>query len=219
MTRIDRAPRVEPPLVPVIVLLLLLALSFVHASAVIVTPSPADVQRAMKLAGEPPAARARFHALYTTPIKDSIIRDIEVLTEFRRTVIATEDALTRGDWAVAHGAGSLGGRTIADIVAPWRRMVTIVANLQFPAMHTYVSIPRCDVTLGGTPILAAIDRRTIPLSSLPYSSRGTIVTSLVGANIEVDFDAGPVGQTSRSAVVTCDGKDVARAVIDFSRMP
>jgi hypothetical protein len=200
------------------VLLLLLALSFVRAGAVIVTPSPADIQRAMKLAGEPEAARAKFHAPYITPIQNSIIRDIEVLTEFRRTVIATEDALKRGDWAVAHGASSLGGRTIADAVAPWRRVVTIVANLQFPAMHTYVSIPRCDVTLGGTPILAPIDRRTTPLSSLPYSSRGRMVTSLVGATIEVDLDAGPVGQTSRSAVVTCDGKDVARAVIDFSRL-
>jgi hypothetical protein len=217
MTRTERAPRVEPHPVPVIVLLV--TLSFVRAGAVIVAPSAADVQRAMKLAGEPEAARARFHAPYITPIKNSIIRDIEVLTEFRRTVIATEDALKRGDWAVAHGASSLGGRTIADVVAPWRRIVTIVANLQFPPMHTYVSIPRCDVTVGGTPILAPVDRRITPRSSLPYSSRGTTVTSLVGATIEVDFDAGPVGETSRSAVVTCDGKGVASAVIDFNRLP
>jgi hypothetical protein len=217
MTRIDRAPRVEPH--PVLVIVLLVTLSFARAGAVIVAPSAADIQRAMKLAGEPEAARARFHAPYITPIKNSIIRDIEVLTEFRRTVMATEDALKRGDWAVAHGASSLGGRTIADVVAPWRRIVTIVANLQFPAMHTYVSIPLCDVTVGGTPILAAVDRRTTPRSSLPYSSRGTTVTSLVGATIEVDFDAGPVGETSRSAVVTCDGKGVASAVIDFNRLP
>jgi hypothetical protein len=216
MTSGDQASRVEPH--PVLAIVVIVALSFVRAGAVIVTPSPADTQRAMKLAGEPEASRARFHALYTTAIKDSIIRDIEVLTEFRRTVMATEEALKRGDWAVAHGATSLGGRSVADIVAPWRRMVTVVANLQFPAMHTYVSIPRCEVTLDGTPILAAVDRRTTPLSSLPYSSRGTIVTSLVGATIEVDFDAGPVGQTSRSTVVTCQGKDVARAVIDFSRL-
>jgi hypothetical protein len=217
MTRTDRAPRVEPH--PLLVIVLLVTLSFVRAGAVIVAPSAADVQRAMKLAGEPEAARARFHAPYITPIKNSIIRDIEVLTEFRRTVIATEDALKRGDWAIAHGASSLGGRTIADVVAPWRRIVTIVANLQFPPMHTYVSIPRCDVTVGGTPILAPVDRRTTARSSLPYSSRGTTVTSLLGATIEVDFDAGPVGETSRSAVVTCDGKGVASAVIDFNRLP
>jgi len=197
---------------------LLVAFSIARAGAVIVTPSPADTQRAMKIAEDPVAARARFHASYITAIRDSIIRDIEVMTEFRRTVMATEDALKRGDWAVAHGTSSLGGRSIADIVAPWRRMVTVVANLQLPAMHTYVTIPRCEVTVDGTPILAAVDRRTTPLSSLPYSSRGTMVTSLVGATIEADFDAGPVGQTSRSVVVTCDGKDVARAVIDFSRL-
>jgi hypothetical protein len=217
MTRTDRAPRVVPHAVLVIVLLV--TLSFMRAGAVIVAPSAADIHRAMKLAGEPEAARARFHAAYITPIQNSIIRDIEVLTEFRRTVIATEDALKRGDWAIAHGASSLGGRTISDVVAPWRRIVTIVANLQLPAMHTYVSIPRCDVTVGGTPILAPVDRRTTPRSSLPYSVRGKTVTSLVGATIEVDFDAGPVGETSRSAVVTCDGKGVASAVIDFSRLP
>ena len=217
MIRTDRAPRPGPH--PVLVIVLLVTLSFVRAGAVIVAPSAADMQRAMKLAGEPEASRARFHAPYVTPIKNSIIRDIEVLTEFRRTVIATEDALKRGDWAVAHGASSLGGRTIADVVAPWRRIVTIVANLQLPAMHSYVSIPRCDVTVGGTPILAPVDRRTTQRSSLPYSSRGTTLTSLVGATIEVDFDAGPVGETSRSAVVTCDGKGVASAVIDFDRLP
>jgi hypothetical protein len=216
MSRSDQAWHVEPRPVPVLVLLV--ALSLVRAGAVIVTPSPADTQRAMKLAADSEATRARFHASYTTPVGDSIIRDIEVLTEFRRTVMATEDALKRGDWAVAHGASSLDGRSVADIVAPWRRIVTIVANLRLPAMHTYVTIPRCDVTVDGTPILAPLDRRTTPLSSLPYSSRGTMVTSLVGATIEVDFDAGPVGQTSRSAVVTCERKDVARAIIDFSRL-
>lgn len=216
MTRSDQALRVEPH--PVLVTLLLVALSFVRAGAVIVAPSPAETQRAMKLAADTEAARARFHAPYSTPIRDSIIRDIEVMTEFRRTVMATEDALKRGDWAVAHGASGLGGRTVASVVAPWRRIVTIVANLRLPVMHTYVSIPRCEVTVDGTPVLAPIDRRTTPLSSLPYSSRGTMVTSLIGATIEVDFDAGPVGQTSRSAVVTCEGKDVARAVIDFSRL-
>jgi hypothetical protein len=216
MSRRAQAWHVEPN--PLLLAALLVALPFARAGAVIVTPSPADTQRAMKLAAESEATRARFHAPYITAVRDSIVRDIEVMTEFRRTVRATEDALKRGDWAVAHGASSLGGRSIADIVAPWRRIVTIVANLQLPAMHTYVTIPRCDVAVDGTPILAPVDRRTTPLSSLPYSSRGTTVTSLVGATIEVDFDAGPVGQTSRSAIVTCEGKDVARAMLDFSRL-
>jgi hypothetical protein len=212
----DQASRIEPR--PLVLLVLLVALSFARAGAVIVVPSPADTQRAMKLAADSAATRARFHAPYIAAVTDSIIRDIEVMTEFRRTVMATEDALERGDWAIAHGASSLGGRSIADIVAPWRRIVTIVANLQLPAMHTYVTLPRCEVTVDGTPILAPVDRRTTPLSSLPYSSRGTMVTSLVGATIEVDFDAGPVGQTSRSAAVTCEGKEVARAMLDFSRL-
>jgi hypothetical protein len=45
-----------------------------------------------------------------------------------------------------------------------------------------------------------------------------MTTSLVGALIEADFDAEAVGQTSRPAVVLCDGRDVARTTIDFGQL-
>jgi len=45
-----------------------------------------------------------------------------------------------------------------------------------------------------------------------------MTTSLVGALLEADFDAAAVGATSRDVVVICEGRDVARAAIDFSRL-
>jgi hypothetical protein len=199
-------------------LALFAALSIANAAAVNVTLSAADTQRALAAAGGTDAARAQFHKPYIFAITGSMIHEIQVLTPFRRTVMAAEDALKRGDWAVAHGARALDGRSVADSVKPWERKVTLVANLQFDGLHTYVSVPRCEVILDGLPVLTSLDRRTTPLSSQPFSSRGTTTTSLVGAVIEADFDAEGVAQTSRSAVVICNGKDIARASIDFSRL-
>ncbi len=180
--------------------------------------TPSDTQRALTVAGGTEAARGKFHAPYVLEVTHRLVRGLEVLTEFRRTVTAAENARTRGDWAVAHGARSLGGRGVEDTVKPWRKKVTIIATLQFDPMHTYVTVPNCEVMMGGMPVLASLDRRTIPLSSLPYSSRGVVTTSLVGATIEADFDADAVGQTTRSAVVMCEGRDVVRVEIDFSRL-
>ena len=188
------------------------------AAAVTVSLTQSDTRRALRLGDGAPAARAEFHAPYIIKVRNSIIHEIQVLTEFRRTVMATEDALKRGDWAVAKGARSLNGQGIDDVVKPWRGKVTLVATLQLDALHTYVAVPNCEVMMGGMPVVASLDRRATPRSSLPYSSRGTMTTSLVGAVIEADFDSAAVGQTSRDAVVICDGRDVARTPIDFSRL-
>jgi hypothetical protein len=200
-------------------LMLMLASAWVtETAAVNVSLSASDTQRALRMAGATEAVRARFHAPYTIPVRDSMIRDIQVLTEFRRTVLAAEDARRRGDWAVAQGARTAGGGGVEATVNPWRRKVTIVATLQFDGLHTYVTVPNCEVMMGGMPVVASLDRRISARSSLPYASRGGTTTSLVGAVIESDFDAEAVGQTSRSAVVLCDGRDVARTAIDFSQL-
>lgn len=187
-------------------------------AAVNVSLTPTDTRRALKVAGETDAARTKFHAPYVITVKHQVVRVLEVLTEFRRTVTAAENARRRGDWAVAQGAHSLDGRGVEDTVKPWRGKVTITATLQFDPLHTYVTVPNCEVMMGGMPVLASLERRTNPLSSLPYSSRGVTTTALVGATIEADFDSAAVGETSRSAVVMCEGRDLVRVDIDFSQI-
>jgi hypothetical protein len=189
-----------------------------RAGAVNVALTQADTQRALRLAGATDPARAQFHSSYTIAIKGSVIHQIQVLTDFRRIVLAAEDARRRGDWAVAQGARSLTGHGVEDVVKPWRGKVTITADLQLDPLHTYLAVPNCEVMMGGVPVVASIDRRTSPRSSLPYSNRGAMTTSLVGALLEADFDAAAIGTTSRDVVVMCEGRDVARTAIDFSRL-
>jgi hypothetical protein len=188
------------------------------AHAIAVSMSPADTQRALRLAAAADPVRASFHAPYTIRIKDSVIQNLEVLTPYRRTVIAAEDAAKRGDWAVAHGAQGLAGHGVEEAVKPWQQKVTILAALQLNAMHTFVNVPNCEIMMGGVPVIASLDRRMTPRSSRPYTNHGVTTTALLGALIEADFDAAGVGQTTRDVIVLCEGRDVARAAIDFSRL-
>jgi hypothetical protein len=207
------APSVGALLTALLVLVCLRPVTAVNAAL-----TQADTQRALRLAGAPEGARAQFHSPYIIAVKGSIIHEIQVLTEFRRTVLAAEDAFKRGDWAVAHGAASRTGHGVEDVVKPWRGKVTILADLHLDPLHTYVGVPNCEAMMAGVPVVASLERRTSPRSSLPYSSRGKTTTSLVGASLEADFDAAAVGTTSRDVVVMCEGRDVARTAIDFSRL-
>jgi hypothetical protein len=188
------------------------------AAAIAVSMSAVDTQRALRLAGAADPVRALFHAPYTIPVKDSVIQSLEVLTPYRRTVMAAEDAAKRGDWAVAHGAQGLSGHSVEETVKPWQQKVTIRATLQLNAMHTFVTVPNCEIMMGGLPVIASLDRRTTPVSSLPSTHHKVTTTALLGALIEADFDVAGVGQTTRDVVVLCEGRDVARAAIDFSRL-
>ncbi|MEP6594169.1 MAG: hypothetical protein ABJC51_10775 [Acidobacteriota bacterium] len=187
-------------------------------AAVNVQLSAADTQRALRLAGAADGARAQFHAAYVLPIRDSMIQEIQVLTEFRRTVLAAEEARRRGDWAVAQGARSLGGQGVEETVKPWRGIVTLSATLQLDALHTFVAVPNCELMLGGTPVVASAAQRTIPRSAVASPGRGATTTSLVGGTIESDFKTEAVAQESRLIVVLCDGREAARQAIDFSRL-
>lgn len=195
-------------------------LSAGQPGAAVVNPSlsAADTQRALRLGGAADAVRARFHAPYVAAIPGSVVSEIQVLTEFRRTVLAAEEARRRGDWTVAQGARGLSGQSVDDVVRPWRGKVTIAASLQLDALHTYVNVPACEVLMGGMPVIGSMDRRVTPRTSLPYASRGATTTSLVGALIEADFDAASLGETSRLVVVLCEGKEVARHAADFARL-
>lgn len=198
------------------------ALCAAHAappvSAVVPVLTPAEVQRALRLAAAPDAVRTRFHEPYVTAIPGSLVNRLDILTEFRRTVRLAEQARARGDWAIAQGARGTAGQSIDEQVRPWRGRVTVAATLQFDARHTYVTVPNCEVMLGGSPVVASIDRRTTPLSSAPAAGRGPGTTSLLGALVEADFDAGALAAATRVVTVLCDGREAARQSVDFARL-
>ncbi len=190
----------------------------VPLEAVTVHLTSADVRRALQLAGAAESTRAQFHAPYTAGVKSAMIQEIQILTEFRRTVLAAEDARRRGEWAVAQGARSLGGQSVDDVVRPWRGKVTLSATLQLDALHTFVAVPNCELMLGGTPVVASLAQRTTPRSAVATAGRGATTSSLVGAFIESDYSAEALAQESRLVVVLCDGHEVARQAVDFARL-
>ena len=46
-------------------------------------------------------------------VGDPVLEQIDIITEFRRYVMAAEEQLRLGNWTVARGSRSLGGRGIA----------------------------------------------------------------------------------------------------------
>lgn len=207
-----------PPVRRLLAAVLLAAAGAVPLKAVAVHLTAADVRRALQLAGAAESTRAQFHAPYIAAVRSTMIPEIEILTEFRRTVLAAEEARRRGDWAVAQGARSLGGQSVDDVVRPWRGKVTLSATLQLDALHTFVAVPNCELMLGGTPVVASLAQRTTPRSAVATVGRGPTSTSLTGALIESDYSAEMLAQEARLVVVLCDGREVARQAVDFARL-
>jgi hypothetical protein len=53
----------------------------------------ADITRAFAVANGSESRRASFHAAYVVDVADAVIEHLEVITEFRRFVLAAEDQL------------------------------------------------------------------------------------------------------------------------------
>src|SRR5687768_14901384 len=63
----------------------------------------ADLRRAVAIAVGSEGAREKFHVAYNVPLNDSTVEQVEVITEFRRFVLASEEQLGLGNWMLARG--------------------------------------------------------------------------------------------------------------------
>ena len=182
-------------------------------SALTVSLTNQDIERALRLGRSSERERAVFHARYVRPLQYSIVQKFEVITEFRRYVLKTEERGRLGDWLFAQGV-----RAAQEALRPWQGRVSVVAQLQFDPQNTYVSVPPFVLFVGGTPEVAPVEGHMTPLRSpaLPLGNRQS--TYLVGATIQVDFDAASFGQTQRPVSVILDGSERARVTIDFSAL-
>jgi hypothetical protein len=90
-----------------------------------------DISSALAVATGPEAARTLFHAPYILPVKDATIEQLEVITEYRRFVLAAEDELKAGNWMMARGGYDPKGRSLKDLLKPSAGQVSIRARLRF----------------------------------------------------------------------------------------
>ena len=169
-----------------------------------------ELQRAIKIGSGSDADRARFHSAYSVALRsaDPAIEQLEVLTEFRRVVIEAEDRLRKGDHMFGAGQAS-------NAIRPWHDKVTLVLRLKFHPQNVLVTVPSYELVIG--------DRGPAPLDvrRTPVYATGTTQkpgSSMYGATVEADFDVAAVGQTSRTVRVLLEGKELARATINFAQI-
>lgn len=181
--------------------------------AINVSPTNPDILRALRLGRSAEVERARFHARYVLPVQDPVVREIEVITEFRRFVLKTEERARLGDRMFAESV-----RLAQEALRPFRGRLSVIAHFQFGPLNTYTAVPAVVVLVGGRPEIDAIEGRVTPIWSFPFETRNGSSTYLVGATLEMDFDAMSVGQTERPVSVFLDGRELARVMIDFAKL-
>jgi hypothetical protein len=113
----------------------------------------AGIDEAMMLArGGDAAARARFHAGYRVNVARDAIDFVDVVSPFRRVVIATQQAAEGGD-------RRFGQRQAIEILRTAGGRLDVRVEMTFHPQNTYISVPDYSVVLVG-----ARDRSVKPQS-------------------------------------------------------
>lgn len=192
------------------------------AVALVAVLGNAEIERAQQMARSRDSERAQFHRRYVFDLTDATVTQLEVITEFRRLVLTTEEHLRLGDQMFSRGL-----RAAEAAMAPTRGLATFRARLRFHPQNTFADNPPFKLALGpetapGTTArapLAALDTQVTSEHSPPYKDRGgKRVTALVGATLQSDIPASRIGQGIRPLGVMLDGKEVVRVPVDFGRL-
>lgn len=182
------------------------------ARALVLTPTPKDIERALKIAQAPEAQRTRFHAPYIVAVGDAVVEQVEVVTEFRRYVLLTEEQLRMGNWLFAQSP-----ERAQEKVKPYREKVTLSARLRFHPQNTLIGVPPYEIAIGD-PALEPLELTRTPVNGMVSGKRGDRNAPLLGTIVEAAFNAADVGQGARPVRVSLRGEVVAAATIDFSRL-
>jgi hypothetical protein len=176
-----------------------------------------DIQRATELARWPhtDAERAQFHKRYTIAIDGATVEyfaveNIEITTPFRRMELIAEDHARINDLFARVGV-----RDAELALQPWRDQLSIVARLRFDLTKLLPGVPDLDIALeGSNPVFPAATKSSRIEIAIDNGDR----SQLVGGLVEAVFDVQAVGQTKGPVVIRWNGKEVARAAVDFAAM-
>lgn len=168
--------------------------------------------------------RARFHERYRVTVGKAPLDYLDVVTPFRRIVLA-------GSARAAAGDRSFGQRQALEMLKTSGGRLDIYLELTFHPLNTYISIPDYEVTLGAdggttispaerthvlrwTPRLEALPQ--VPLPSRPSVPAGS---QLLGATVVAQFelkDLNPRG--TYDVVFGLEKREAGRARVDFGPM-
>ena len=175
-----------------------------------------DYAYAISIANGSDGTRSLFHAPYVLTVNDPTIERLEIITEFRRFVLAAEDQLKAGNWMMARGGYDQKGRTLKDLLRPLEGQVSIRARLRFHPHNNYVTLPPFDILIG-EPTLLAINAIRTPHVTPASGERGTRDV-IDGATIEVFYNAPTIKNRTLPIRMFFEGKEVTRVSVDFSRI-
>lgn len=178
--------------------------------------SERDVAYALNIANGSDASRALFHAPYVVAVDDPLVEHLEVITEFRRFVLAAEDQAKAGNWMMARGGFDQKGRSLKDLLRPLGGQVSIRAQLRFHPQNSYVTLPAFDMLLGEPTLLAINVARTPHIT--PATGEPGTRDVIDGATIEVFYNAPTVGDRTLPVRLFSEGRELARVSVDFSRV-
>ena len=173
-----------------------------------------DIAHAYNLANGSEATRTQFHAAYRIPVNDATIEQFEVVTELRRFVLAAEEQLKSGNWMMARGGFDAKGKSLKDHLRPFAGQVSIRARLRFHPLNNYTTPPPMDILLGEPTLLAINAVRTPHVTTGEPGTRDVIT----GATIETFFNAPTIADRVLPVRLMFEGKELARATVDFSRV-
>jgi hypothetical protein len=173
--------------------------------------------------------RMRYHADYRSTINKAPIDYVEIVTPFRRVVLAAEAQARAGD-------RRFGQRQALELLAAADGQVDILVELTFHPQNTYVGVPEYTIRLeerGGRLATSAISPQTfermprygvrvdgIPLGlAVPGAAAGGQSQPLLGGTVVAHFDGNalnPVG--TYEVIVEEAGKELGRARADFAKL-
>ena len=185
--------------------------------ALVLSMSGSEIERAQQVARGRDSERQQFHRRYVFDLKDDTVTQLEVITEFRRLVLVTEEHIFRGDWLFSRSV-----RSGEQALAPTHGLTTIRATVRFNPLNTFITPPAYLLTMSADnpaspPIV--LETQVTPQFSVPFKARtGKMVSSLVGATLEATLPTVQLGQISRVLSVILDGKAVARTTVEFAKL-
>jgi hypothetical protein len=194
------------------------------AVALVAAMGVADIERAQQVARSRDSERAQFHSRYVFDLPGDTVTRLEVLTEFRRLVITTEEHLRIGDEMFSRGT-----RLAEAALTPTRGLTAFRCKLRFHPLNTYAEIPPYKLALGPalspgasneSGALVPIETTAAGEFSVPFKDRSTgkTVKTLIGATLDGTLAASGIGQTLRPLGVVLEGREIARIRVDFTHL-
>jgi hypothetical protein len=195
------------------------------AATVLATLDPAAVGEAIALGqSSGDRERARFHATYRLVVNKAPVDYVEVITPFRRIVLAAQSRAQAGNRL-------FGQRQAFDILAAAPPTVELVVELTFHPLNTFVGVPDYSVVLlerGVPPIrprgIDRIPRHGPRIEGAPLPDPTSVQLPgrnmpLVGGTLIARFDAQLLSPSGLYEVVIEEaGKELGRVRADLSRL-